>query len=101
MGEPAANPYLYMAANIAPGLDGIRQKLVPPPPVSADPYQEAAQMLPTSLCGAVDALDQDQFFRQALGREIVAFIVMMKRAEVARFLSTVTDWEQNEYFEFF
>jgi len=26
---------------------------------------------------------------------------MMKRAEVARFLSTVTDWEQSEYFEFF
>jgi len=101
LGEPAANPYLYMAANIAAGLDGIRQKLVPPPQVTADPYQEAAQLLPTSLWEAVDALDQDQFFRQALGREIVDFIVMMKRAEVARFLSTVTDWEQNEYFEFF
>ena len=31
IGEPAANPYLYMAANIAAGLDGIRRGLEPPP----------------------------------------------------------------------
>ena len=38
IGEPAANPYLYLASNIAAGLDGIRRNLEPPPPVSADPY---------------------------------------------------------------
>ncbi len=32
---------------------------------------------------------------------MVEWLIMMKRAELARFLSTVTDWEQNEYFEFF
>ena len=37
MGEPAANPYFYMAANIAAGLDGMRRALDPPPPVEADP----------------------------------------------------------------
>ena len=46
MGEPAANPYLYMAANIAAGLDGIRRELEPPPPVEADPYAAEAPMLP-------------------------------------------------------
>src|SRR6202020_2481961 len=49
IGEPAANPYLYMAANIAAGLDGIRRKLEPPAPVEADPYAIEAPMLPTSL----------------------------------------------------
>ena len=49
MGEPAANPYLYMAANIAAGLDGMRRKADPPPPVEADPYAIEAPMLPTSL----------------------------------------------------
>ena len=42
IGEPAANPYLYMAANIAAGLDGIRRKLEPPAPVEADPYAAEA-----------------------------------------------------------
>ena len=101
LGEPAANPYLYMAANIAAGLDGIRRQLTPPPMVTSDPYAEEAPALPSSLWEAVDALDHDSFFREALGPEIVDFLIMMKRAEVARFLSTVTDWEQNEYFEFF
>ncbi len=101
LGEPAANPYLYMAANIAAGLDGIRRQLEPPPMVTADPYAAEATPLPASLWEAVDALDRDAFFREKLGREIVDFVIMMKRAEVARFLATVTDWEQNEYFEFF
>ena len=57
IGEPAANPYLYMAANIAAGLDGIRRELEPPPPVEADPYAADAPMLPTSLADAVKALD--------------------------------------------
>ncbi|HUY61823.1 MAG TPA: glutamine synthetase family protein [Candidatus Dormibacteraeota bacterium] len=101
LGEPAANPYLYMAANIAAGLDGIRQRRTPPPMVEANPYQEAAPPLPTTLWAAVDALEKDHFFREAMGAGIVDYLVMMKRAEVARFLSEVTDWEMREYFEFF
>lgn len=110
LGEPAANPYLYMAANIAAGLDGIRHQLTPPPMVQADPYTEAAPALPVSLGEAVESLDQDQFFRQALGREIVDYLVMLKRFEYERYQTEagasadpveVTEWEQREYFEFF
>ncbi len=110
LGEPAANPYLYMAANIAAGLDGIRRQLTPPPMVQADPYSEAAPALPASLGEAVEALDRDQFFRQALGPEIVDYLVMLKRFEFNRYQTEagadadpgeVTEWEQNEYFEFF
>ncbi|HUY98467.1 MAG TPA: glutamine synthetase family protein [Verrucomicrobiae bacterium] len=101
LGEPAANPYLYLAANLAAGLDGIRRQLTPPPLVETDPYVEEAPRLPAALWEAVDALDHDSFFRQALGREIVDYIVLLKRAEVSRFLGEVTDWEQREYFEFF
>ena len=112
MGEPAANPYLYMAANLAAGLDGIRRKLEPPPPVEADPYAEEATMLPTSLSGAVGALVEDQFFRGAFGDVMVDYLVQMKRAELARYEAAIaqdppadgqdiSDWEMREYFEFF
>jgi glutamine synthetase len=46
LGEPAADPYLYMAANIAAGLDGIRRQLTPPPMVQADPYSERPRPSP-------------------------------------------------------
>jgi glutamine synthetase len=112
LGEPAANPYFYLAANVAAGLDGIRRGVEPPPPVSADPYASEAPMLPTSLSDAVAALDGDGFYRKAFGDTLVAYLVMMKRYEVGRYLDAlaeaplaegqdVSDWEMREYFEFF
>jgi glutamine synthetase len=109
-GEPAANPYLYMAANIAAGLDGMRRELPPPPAVEADPYAADAPMLPTSLADAVTALDADEFYRKAFGDTLVDYLLQMKRAELARYEAAVaesppteevTDWEMREYFEFF
>src|SRR5262249_56270080 len=85
MGEPAANPYLYMAANIAAGLDGIRRKLEAPAPVEADPYAAEAVLLPTSLSKAVDALAQDGFFRKAFGDTLVDYLLQMKPAALARY----------------
>ncbi len=112
MGEPAANPYLYMAANIAAGLDGMRRKLDPPPPVEADPYVTDSPLLPTSLADAVGALDKDVFFRTAFGDTLVDYLLQMKRAELARYDAAiaespppegqdVSDWEMREYFEFY
>lgn len=112
MGEPAANPYLYLAANIAAGLDGVRRQLAPPPPIEADPYAEEAPMLPTSLRDAVGALVEDDFFRKAFGDVVVDYLVQMKRAELARYDAAVaenppadgqdvSDWEMREYFEFY
>ncbi len=112
IGEPAANPYLYMAANIAAGLDGIRRGLAPPPAVEADPYAAEAPMLPTSLAGAVAALDADKFYRGAFGDTLVDYLLQMKRAELERYEAylaehplpegqEVSDWEMREYFEFF
>lgn len=101
MGEACANPYLYMAANIAAGLDGIRNNLQPPPPVETDPYAADAPMLPTTLWDAMGLLDHDPFYRQAFGDAVVDYVLAMKKSEVDRFLSEVTDWEMREYFEFF
>ena len=77
------------------------QIIPPPPPVEADPYQADATMLPTQLWDALDALARDSFYRGAFGDVLVDYVLMMKRSEVGRFLSEVTDWEQREYFEVF
>jgi glutamine synthetase len=111
IGEPAANPYLYMAANIAAGLDGMRRGL-DVAPVEADPYAAQAALLPASLEEAANALEKDEFFSGTFGKTIVDYLLMMKRAELERFRTalgdnppaegqTVTDWEMREYFEFY
>lgn len=102
LGEPAANPYLYLAANLAAGLDGIRKAEEPPPAVEADPYaEESAAKLPSNLWDAVDALEGSAFFRESFGDGYVDYFAMMKRNEIKRFFDAVTDWEMREYFEFF
>src|SRR5262249_31866774 len=67
VGEPAANPYLYMASQIVCGLDGIVRKLEPGP--SADtPYEAAAPRLPTTLADALAALRDDAVFADGFGK---------------------------------
>lgn len=99
-GEPAANPYLYMASQVLAGLDGIERRLDPGP--SADtPYEAKAEPLPRSLGEAVAALRESAFFREKLGAAFVDYLLTIKEGEIARFQAEVTDWEQREYFEMY
>ena len=45
--------------------------------------------------------DEDSFFRNAMGAELVDYYVHIKNAEIERFQAEVTEWEQREYFEMF
>jgi glutamine synthetase len=100
IGEPAANPYLYMASQILSGLDGVDRKLDPGPSADA-PYETKAALLPKSLREAVFALNDDPFFRDTLGAAFVDYYVHIKNAEIERFQAEVSDWEHREYFEMF
>ena len=101
-GEPAANPYLFMATQIFAGLDGMANAIDPGGPLNDDPYGQAGmELLPASLMDSVDALDKSTMFRSVLGDDFVNHYLAMKRHEIGRFLSHVTDWEHREYFEAF
>jgi glutamine synthetase len=109
LSEPAANPYLWLAANIAAGLDGIDRGADPPDPVEGDPYTADAPPLPQSLAEAVDELERSVFYRAQFGDPLVDHFVMMKRAELRRYDEAAADdpdggrsaWEMREYFEFY
>jgi glutamine synthetase len=100
IGEPAANPYLYMASQIVTGMDGVSRKL--DPGVSADtPYETNAPSLPKTLGEALDALRENACLRAGLGSEFVDYYLHLKEAELARYQLEVSEWEQREYFELF
>jgi glutamine synthetase len=109
LGEPAANPYLYVASQIYAGLDGFAARRDPGP--SADtPYETKAPMLPSDLGQALSALRVSKTFKAAFGASFVDYYAHLKEAELARFKSEageavdgtdVTAWEQNEYFDLF
>jgi glutamine synthetase len=100
IGEPAANPYLYLASQLATGLAGIAAA-TEPPPATDSPYEADAPTLPTSLGAALGALDDGPILREAFGNEFVDYYLLIKRAEVRRYEAHVTDWEMKEYFDVF
>ncbi|MEV6507577.1 glutamine synthetase family protein [Streptomyces sp. NPDC051642] len=100
IGEPAANPYLYLASQLAAGLEGVAGDLQPGP-AADEPYAARAEPLPRSLGEALDALESDRMLADRLGKDFVAYYTSIKRAEITRFSQEVTDWEQREYFRVF
>jgi glutamine synthetase len=110
-GEPAANPYLFILSQVVTGLAGIEGKLAPPPPDDA-PYAADRPLLPKSLPEALDALENEPLFRRELGDIFIDYFVKLKRTEASRYQQSLKDvgvtsseepseWEQNEYFDFF
>jgi len=100
-GDPAANPYLYMGSQIVAGLDGMANKIDPGSPVPDPHAQTQKPLMPSSLNEAVDAVNASTMFREALGGEFIDHYVSVRRHEIGRFQSYVTDWEHREYFEAF
>jgi glutamine synthetase len=112
LGEPSANPYLFIASQIVAGLDGVERGLDPGAP-EENPYEADKPMLPHSLADALQSLDQSSLFRAQFGDLFVDYYLGLKRAELERFMAyldrvgesetpgEVTQWEQNEYFDFF
>jgi glutamine synthetase len=100
IGEPAANPYLYIASQIYCGLDGIERRL--PLARSADtPYEAKADFLPRTLDEALQFLRSDKALRDGMGSAFIDYYCRIKEAEIARFNLEVSDWEHREYFDLF
>ncbi len=111
-GEPAANPYLFIASQIAAGLDGIERGLVPHP-ADDDAYDAPRPPLPKTLDAALEALAASSLYRRQFGDWFVDYYLAMKRAELDRFARycedeaiddpgrDVTGWEQDEYYDAF
>lgn len=100
MAEPAANPHYFFASQILPGLSGIEQGLIPPDAVET-PYASGATSLPTNLGAAIDAFEASALYRSVLGEAFVDYLVHLKKAEWARYLSAVSSWEEQEYSRLF
>jgi glutamine synthetase len=111
-GEPSANPYLFIASQIAAGLDGVDNK-TDPGPRDDEPYAADRPMLPKSLPAALDVLEKEPLFRKQFGDIFLDYFLKLKRNEAGRFQKWIeaggvqppddgtTDWEQREYFDFF
>ena len=99
LADGAANPYLYPAAVLAAGMDGIEAGRDPGKRLDIDMYAEGAkprgiQRLPMNLLDALRELERDEVLRHALGAETVDAFLKLKRVEWDEYSRQLTDWER-------
>jgi glutamine synthetase len=102
IGEPAANPYLYLASQVYAGLDGLTQRLRAPA-ATESPYGAQGERLPTGLSEALQALRDDDALVTGLGPDFVAYFAQIKASEIARYEAAQDkdDFQRREYFSRF
>lgn len=94
------NPYLAIAALLASIESGIGGELSPPPPVPGNAYEdEDRPRLPTTLGEASAAFQASAAVRDAFGSDVVEHYAIFADGEWRNFMSAVTDWELETYFE--
>ncbi|KRN95291.1 L-glutamine synthetase [Pediococcus stilesii] len=107
--DPAANPYLAIAAVLEAGLDGIRNKIEPEDSVDRNIYrmnieerhEEHITDLPSTLHNALKEFEKDDVMRKALGSHIFQSFLEAKKLEWASYRQEVTQWERDQYLEMF
>ena len=103
VGDGAAAIHNAVAAVLFAGLDGIERSLELPAECARLPYEDPATLgepLPSSLGGALAALEADTYLRDAMGERLCAIFQEIKGHELGRWeaeLARVTDWERREY----
>ncbi|WRN52317.1 hypothetical protein UM764_09785 [Staphylococcus aureus] len=105
--DPAANPYMALAAILEAGLDGIKNKLKVPEPVNQNIYEmnreerEAVgiQDLPSTLYTALKAMRENEVIKKASGNHIYNQFINSKSIEWDYYRTQVSEWEKRSVHE--
>jgi glutamine synthetase len=106
-GDNLANPYLYLTALLAAGLDGIRRGDDPGLPARgdlglfsvADSLARGIALLPRNVTAALDSAESDPIIVEAIGPTIFHEWLKVRRSEVAAYELAVSPWERAAYLE--
>jgi len=96
-----ANPYLAMAAALASGLYGIKNKLTldTPETIGNEYDNQTTRRLPGDLHEAVQMMEESDLPAQLFGQTFAEHFIYTRKWEWEQFSKQVTDWELKRYFE--
>jgi glutamine synthetase len=87
------NPYLGLAASMACGYLGLKEKRMPRPECIGDAYMSDTD-LPYNLGDALDLFAECAPVRDVLGPEFCTVYEAVKRNEYKEFLQVISPWER-------
>ncbi len=103
--DPSANPYLALAVCLAAGLDGIKNKIMPPDSVDRNVFKLSAEErsalgvrnLPENLNEAIAELNKCDFIQSVLGKHLSKKYIEAKQMEWENYRTQVSQWEIDQY----
>jgi glutamine synthetase len=95
------NPYLAMAAALASGLYGVRNKLpLNIPATVGNGYQDDKNgKIPSNLFDSANIMGDSKIANELFGEGFVDHFTTTRLWECKQFAKSVTDWELKRYFE--
>ena len=95
-----ANPYLVIAASLASGLYGIKNKLKLDKNICGNAYiNKTLKVLPKTLYESIENMKKSDMPTKLFGAEFVSHFIKTREWECAKFRDAVTNWELKRYFE--
>ncbi|QRZ14660.1 glutamine synthetase [Paracoccus methylovorus] len=91
------NPYLTVAAVLGAALNGIEDKVEPPPPIRGNAYEQGLEQLPGSWGLAIDAFATSPQISRIFPAHLIENFVMTKRQEL-HYMAELSDEETVELY---
>jgi glutamine synthetase len=88
-----ANPYVALAATLACGYLGMKNKIEPGPSAWATPTCPSTQ-LPASLSEALSWLADEKDLHDVLGKDFITVYSEVKEIEYDEFMKVISPWER-------
>jgi glutamine synthetase len=89
-----ANPYLAIAATLACGLLGLRNKISPGKEMTGNAYTSKSRNLPEHLLAAIDDMRKNKAITAVFDQRFIALLTQLKYDEYQQFQNTITPWER-------
>ena len=97
--DTSANPFYAIASQIISGLDDLQRKCLPPE--TTETSYDGVQSLPENSLEAIEAFEESSLMTSYYGARFQKHLSTLERAELERYLMTLSEWEQKEYFGLF
>lgn len=105
--DGSCNPYLAFAAMLLSGLDGIINKVEPPPPIEENIYKmsdserrrKGISLLPSTLEEALKEAEKASIVKEILGKKAYNKYLEIKWKEWREYSVTVHEWERRRYLD--
>lgn len=88
-----SNPYLALAASLACGYLGMKNKVKPRTPVTGNAYRSHHQ-LPRGLLEALIEFEESKELHEILGKRFSHLYLQLKRSEFEEFMRVISPWER-------